>query len=69
MTAIEETVVATLDHPAEDRVTIAARGLYDAEVSLHAARQSGVDRWIAAAYDRLHEAVADHQLAVALRDD
>jgi hypothetical protein len=69
MTTIEATAVATLAYSAEDRVAIAARRLYDAEVSLHAARQSRVDKWIAAAYDRLHEAVAHHQLAVALRDD
>ncbi len=34
-----------------------ARRLYDAEVALHIARQSGVDGWVAAASDRLHEAV------------
>ncbi|MDT4932028.1 MAG: hypothetical protein QOF92_4895 [Pseudonocardiales bacterium] len=68
MTTIE-TAVATLDYSAEDRVAIAASRLYNAEVALHAARQSHVENWIAAAYDRLHDAVADHRLAVALRDD
>jgi hypothetical protein len=43
----------------------AARHLYDAECALHAARQSRVDEWIAAAYDRLHEAVEAHRAATA----
>ena len=42
----------------------AARRLYDAEVGLHIARQTGVDAWISAAYDRLHEAIAAHTAAV-----
>ena len=36
------------------------RRLYNAEGTLHAARQSGVDAWVKAAYDRLHLAVADY---------
>jgi FAD synthase len=43
----------------------AARRLYDAEVALHIARQTGVDAWISAAYDRLHEAIAAHTAALA----
>jgi hypothetical protein len=39
----------------------AATRLYDAEVALHIARQTGVDRWVAAAYDRLHQAIAAHR--------
>ena len=42
----------------------AARRLYDAEVALHIARQTGVDAWIRAAADRLHEAVVAHTDAV-----
>jgi hypothetical protein len=38
----------------------AAARLYDAEVALHCARQTQVDAWVAAAYDRLHEAVEAH---------
>jgi len=38
----------------------AARCLYDAETVLHAARQSGVDAWITAAYDRLHDAITTY---------
>ena len=36
----------------------AQRSVYDAETTLHAARQSGIDSWVAAAYDRLHESLA-----------
>lgn len=69
MSTIEAPVVGTLDSTAsEGRVEFAARHLYDAEVALHAARQTGVDKWVAAAYDRLHEAVIDHSIAVALHD-
>jgi hypothetical protein len=42
--------------------------LYDAEVALHIARQSQVDPWIAAAYGRLHQAIAEHNAAIATRD-
>ncbi len=38
----------------------AARQLYEAEVALHIAHQSHVDAWIAAAADRLHDAVVEH---------
>jgi hypothetical protein len=47
-----------------EREADAARRLYDAEIALHIARQTGVDAWISAAYDRLHEAVAAHTAAV-----
>ena len=43
----------------------AARRLYDAEIALHIARQTGVGAWISAAYDRLHEAVVAHNAALA----
>jgi hypothetical protein len=42
-----------------DRLATAATRLYDAEIALHIARQTGVDSWVAAAYDRLHLAVED----------
>ena len=60
-------VVATLDSTAEDRVQTAARCLYNAEVTLHAARQSHVDEWITAASDRLHDAVMNYRFALATR--
>ena len=41
----------------------AARALYDAEVALHAARQTQVDEWIRAAADRLHDAVLHYEAA------
>jgi hypothetical protein len=50
----------------DEREADAARRLYDAEIALHIARQTGVDAWISAAYDRLHEAIAAHTAAVAL---
>ena len=45
-------------------ISEAARRLYDAEIALHIARQTGVGAWISAAYDRLHEAVVAHSAAV-----
>ena len=47
------------------RIAHAAIQLYEAEVALHAARQSGVDAWVAAAYDHLHLAICEHSDAVA----
>jgi hypothetical protein len=49
-----------------DRVDAAARRLYDAEIALHIAHTSHVDAWIAAASDRLHDAVEAHLAAVGL---
>jgi hypothetical protein len=53
----------------EDRVDTAARHMYEAETTLHCARQSHIDAWIAAAYDRLHEAVLEHATALAQQTD
>jgi hypothetical protein len=49
-----------------DQVQTAASRLYDAETALHAARQTQVDAWIAAAGDRLHDAVSAYLSARAL---
>ena len=46
-------------------ISEAARRLYDAEIALHIARQTGVGAWISAAYDRLHEAVVAHNAAIS----
>jgi hypothetical protein len=46
-------------------ISEAARRLYDAEIALHIARQTGVGAWIVAAYDRLHEAIVSHIAALA----
>jgi hypothetical protein len=37
----------------------AARRLFESEVTLHDAHQTGVDEWVRAAGDRLHEAVVE----------
>jgi len=58
------TVAATDPDRLHAAVNAAARRLYDAETALHIARQTGVYAWIGAAYDRLHEAIADHIAAV-----
>lgn len=47
------------------RVTDCACHLYDAECAVHAARQSHVSAWIAAAEAKLHEALVEHLAAVA----
>jgi hypothetical protein len=54
--------------PANDAATnveACACHLYDAECALHAAHQSGVEDWITAAADKLHQAVVDYLAAVA----
>ena len=51
---------STLQIPTETAQAYAARNLYDAETALHAASQSGVDAWITAAYDRLHDAITSY---------
>jgi hypothetical protein len=66
MTTITAGAAATaLSTPREDRVSEAARHLYEAEFALHIARQSGVDAWIMAAYDHLHPAVIEYEAALA----
>jgi len=56
----------TLDTtPAEDRISDAALHLYEADFALYIDRQSGLDAWVAAAYDRLHEAVLAYDAALA----
>lgn len=49
----------------EANVLLAARRLYDAECALHAAHQTRVDNWIAAAADALHQTVLEHRCALA----
>jgi hypothetical protein len=46
-------------------IRTAATQLYDAECALHAARQSGVDAWIAAASNKLSDAIGNYKLALA----
>lgn len=45
----------------DDERRTASEALYAAENALHAARQSGIDSWIKAAGDRLHEAVVRYE--------
>ena len=47
----------------ESRDTLAAHNLFEAELALHDAHQSHVEAWIAAASDKLHQAVLDHLAA------
>ncbi|SOD70493.1 hypothetical protein SAMN05892883_0187 [Jatrophihabitans sp. GAS493] len=57
-------VIAEADYlPAAVRLSDAEKRMYQAEVALHEARQSGVDAWITAACDRLHEAILAHNAA------
>ena len=46
-------------------IRTAAAQLFDAECALHAARQSGVDAWIAAASNKLSDAIGNYMLALA----
>ena len=46
-------------------IRTAATQLFDAECALHAARQSGVDAWIAAASSKLSVAIGNYMLARA----
>src|SRR5690242_20978 len=55
---------ATITTDATDHVTerrAAANTLYAAETALHTARQTGVDSWVKAAGDRLHDAVVRYE--------
>ena len=60
MATTTPTANSTLQIHTETAQAHAARCLYDAETALHAARQSGVDVWITAAYDRLHDAITTY---------
>ena len=60
MATTTPTANSTLQIHTETAQAHAARCLYDAETVLHAARQSGVDAWITAAYDRLHDAITTY---------
>jgi hypothetical protein len=55
------------DDTGHDDADVAAGAchLYDAECALHAAHQSGVEQWIAAAAEKLHAAVVEYLAAIA----
>jgi WhiB family redox-sensing transcriptional regulator len=61
------TSIAAVPDPDLDRVHAAAERLYDAECALHVAHQTGVDTWINAANQRLHDAVAEYLAAAGQR--
>jgi hypothetical protein len=65
MTITYATAVATLDPTTTDRIELAGRRLHEAEIALHDAHQSRVDCWIAAACDRLHNAVVNYEALLA----
>ncbi|SOD72883.1 hypothetical protein SAMN05892883_2201 [Jatrophihabitans sp. GAS493] len=48
----------------DERVAQAAHRLYEAELAVHTAHQTGNDDWITAANNRLHQAIVDHTVAV-----
>ena len=52
---------------AQERLAAEARRLYDAETALHIAHQTRIDQWIAAAGDRLHEAIVAYRAALERR--
>jgi hypothetical protein len=69
MTTTTRGIAATTpDPPAENRAAATARHLFEAEVALHIAHQSHVDAWIAAAGDKLHQAVVEHLAAIGGQD-
>jgi hypothetical protein len=60
------TLTTSATHDAiDDRLSTAARHLYDAECAVHVAHQTHVDAWIAAASDRLDEALNQYFSALA----
>lgn len=59
------TNTAPVVYDTDTRVQLAAQHLYAAECALHNARESGVDAWITAAADKLHQSVVEHLAAVA----
>jgi cellobiose-specific phosphotransferase system component IIA len=59
------TTTTTITATRTSDVESAARCLHQAEQALHDAHTTHVDAWIAAAADRLHEAVETYLTAVA----
>jgi hypothetical protein len=62
MTPTSRAIAKPADHQNEDPAA-ASRHLFEAELALHDAHQSHVEAWIAAAGDKLHQAVLDHLAA------
>lgn len=64
-TAASITTGSSAASPSPNPVALAAAAarLFRAEIALHDAHQTHVDSWIAAANDRLHEALVDYLAA------
>lgn len=58
-------ITTNTDEHSTAAIVEAAERVYDAECSLHAARQTHLDVWIAAAAERLHIAIETYLAAVA----
>lgn len=65
----EQDVITSIVPDRPDRTHLAAAHLYDAECALHAAHQSGLQAWITAANQKLHEAVSEYLTAVNTSTD
>jgi hypothetical protein len=59
MTSRTHGIATPADHHNEGRAAVAAPHLFKAELALHDAHPSHVEAWIAAASDKLHQAVLD----------
>lgn len=56
-------------HVASDvavRIAIASKRMYDAEVALQDASQTGVDAWTATAANKLHDTIGQYLAAIQL---
>jgi hypothetical protein len=62
------TIMTTTEDP-RARVSVAAQHVYDAECALHAADEAHVPAWVAAAAQKLNDALAEHLAALAAAGD
>jgi WhiB family redox-sensing transcriptional regulator len=63
----EQGMITSIAPAPNHRLHVASRRLYDAECALHVAHQSGVEAWISAANEKLHDAVTEYLDAEAGR--
>jgi hypothetical protein len=63
MTPTSHGIAKPADHQNEDPPAAAARHLFEAELALHDAHQSHLEAWVAAASDKLHQAVVGYLAA------
>ncbi len=69
MTTTTSTTHSTNSGHDDQAVAVCACHLYDAECALHAAHQSGVEQWITAAADKLHQALGEYLASIAAVQD